>query len=84
MRKFYFLEVQDMDRPFLSRPPDSGTFRSFYYLKDEPADFCRENGPPAFGDKIDLTERIAHYLDTGKQRRSRPQRQKGTSCRRCQ
>ena len=54
-----------MDRPFLSRPPDSRTFRSFYYLKDELTDFCRENGLPASGGKIDLTERVAHYLDTG-------------------
>ena len=28
-------------------------------------DFCRENGLPASGGKIELTERIAHFLDTG-------------------
>lgn len=54
-----------MERPILSKQLDSRTFRSFYYLKEELVSFCRENGLPVTGGKIDLTNRIAHYLDTG-------------------
>lgn len=54
-----------MERPVLDRRLDSETFRSFYYLKEELARFCRENGLPVSGGKAELTERIARYLDTG-------------------
>lgn len=49
----------------LSREMNSETFLSFYYLKKELVDFCRKNGLPTSGRKIELTERIAHFLDTG-------------------
>jgi hypothetical protein len=52
-------------RPNLDRNLDSKTFRDFYYLKEELMDFCRQNGLPASGGKIELTDRIAHFLDTG-------------------
>ena len=42
------------------------TFRNFYYLKQELVDFCRENALPVSGGKIELTDRIACFLDTGK------------------
>ena len=54
------------ERPKLNKEPDAATFRSFYYLKQELADFCKENGLPASGSKIELTDRIAYFLDTGK------------------
>jgi hypothetical protein len=54
-----------MNRPTLSKCLDSKTFRDFYYLKEELVSFCRENGLPTVGRKIDLTNRIAYYLDTG-------------------
>ena len=54
-----------MERPPLTKQLDSETFRRFYYLKTELMDFCRENGLPASGGKIELTERIARFLDTG-------------------
>lgn len=54
-----------MERPILNKQLDSRTFRSFYYLKEELVSFCRENGLPITGGKIDITNRIAHYLDTG-------------------
>ncbi len=54
------------DRPNLNKELDSKTFLSFYYLKEELIDFCRENNLPVSGGKIELTERIAYYLDTGK------------------
>ena len=52
-------------RPELNSVPDSGTFRNFYYLKAELADFCREKGLPVSGGKAELTERIARFIDTG-------------------
>lgn len=54
-----------MERPELSRHLDSKTFREFYYLKEDLVAFCRENSLPASGGKIEITDRIAHFLDTG-------------------
>ena len=54
-----------MERPDLDKSLDSKTFRDFYYLKEELVAFCRENGLPVSGGKLELTERIAHFLDTG-------------------
>lgn len=54
------------ERPHLNKDLDGKTFRSFYYLKEELVEFCRENGLPVSGGKIELTERIAYFLDTGK------------------
>ena len=52
------------ERPNLNKELDAITFRSFYYLKQELADFCKENGLPASGSKAELTDRIAYFLDT--------------------
>ena len=54
------------DRPNLNKQLDGKTFRSYYYLKEELVHFCRENGLPVSGGKIELTDRIAYFLDTGK------------------
>lgn len=54
-----------IERPALDKNLDSRLFRDFYYLKEELVDFCRENGLPVSGGKIELTDRIAHFLDTG-------------------
>ena len=53
------------DRPELCKDMDSTVFRDYYYLKEEMVAFCRENGLPVSGGKLELTERIAHFLDTG-------------------
>lgn len=53
-------------RPTLTKDLDANTFRNFYYLKEELVAFCKENNLPASGGKIDITDRIAHYLETGK------------------
>ena len=53
------------ERPELNKKLDTATFRSFYYLKRELVDFCRENGLPTSGSKAELTDRIAYFLDTG-------------------
>ena len=42
------------------------TFRSYYFLKEELLDFCRKEKLPTSGGKLELIERIAYYLDTGK------------------
>ena len=54
------------ERPELSTDLDGNTFRNYYYLKEELVDFCRKNGLPTSGGKIELTERIVCFLDTGK------------------
>lgn len=54
-----------MTRPILNKNLDSKTFRSFYFLKEELVDFCRKNGLPTSGGKVEITDRIAHFLDTG-------------------
>lgn len=53
------------ERPVLDKHLDGNTFRSFYYLKEELTDFCRKHGLSASGGKVEITDRIAHYLDTG-------------------
>jgi len=53
------------DRPNLDKSIDSTTFQSYYYLKEELIQFCRQEGLQATGGKADLTKRISHYLDTG-------------------
>lgn len=54
-----------MERPDLNRDLDSKTFRDFYYLKEELVDFCRKYGLPVSGGEVEITDRIAHFLDTG-------------------
>lgn len=54
------------ERPDLTKKLDGETFRTFYYLKEELVDFCRENNLPVSGGKVELTDRIACFLDTGK------------------
>ena len=53
------------ERPDLSIKLDSKTFKEYYYLKDELIDFCRKNNLQTTGGKIELTERIAKFLNTG-------------------
>lgn len=54
------------ERPNLEKQIDEKTFRDFYYLKEELVNFCRTNGLPASGGKIEITDRIAYFLGTGK------------------
>ena len=53
------------ERPALSSKLSSKIFRKYYYLKEELAEFCRDNNLPASGGKTEITERIACFLDTG-------------------
>ena len=53
------------ERPNLDIKLDSKTFKEYYYLKEELIDFCRKNNLQTTGGKIELTERIVKFLDTG-------------------
>ena len=64
------------ERPKLNKKLDAATFRSFYYLKQELADFCKENGLPTSGSKSKLADRIAYFLDTVKVQ----EQARGNSC----
>ncbi|MBD5459134.1 MAG: hypothetical protein HDR27_11260 [Lachnospiraceae bacterium] len=68
-----------LERPVLDKNLDSKTFRDFYYLKEELVSFCRENGLPASGGKIEITDRIAYFLDTGKVLPASTTRKKATT-----
>ena len=54
-----------MDRPELNKNLDSKEFKEYYYLKEELIDFCRKNSLQTTGGKLELTERIEKFLDTG-------------------
>lgn len=54
------------ERPALDNNLDSKTFKEYYYLKEELIAFCRKNNLQITGGKLELTERIANFLDTGK------------------
>ena len=53
-------------RPDLDLKLDSKTFKEYYYLKEELIAFCRKNDLQTTGSKLELTERITEFLDTGK------------------
>lgn len=59
-------EVRMSERPKLDNNLDVNTFKEYYYLKEELIDFCRKNDLQITGGKLELTERIANFLDTGK------------------
>jgi len=61
----FICEQKMTERPDLNRDMDSGTFRNYYYLKEELVLFCKQEGLQASGGKKDLAQRISHYLDTG-------------------
>ena len=52
-------------RPELEIGLDADTFLNYYYLKEELVDFCRENGLPVSGGKLELTQQIESFLRTG-------------------
>lgn len=57
-------------RPILNKHLDSQIFREYYYLKDELVTFCKTEGLSLSGGKIELTDRIAHFLDIGEKKKS--------------
>ncbi|MEM1436173.1 MAG: DUF6434 domain-containing protein [Pseudomonadota bacterium] len=57
------------ERPALDAIGSGTDLKRWYWLKAELETFARANGLPAAGQKPELTERIAHWLDTGEVRR---------------
>ena len=66
------------ERPELKIGLKGETFRNFYYLKEELVDFCRKNNLPTSGGKLELTDRIATFLDIGNVMISRKVSKKST------
>lgn len=52
-------------RPNLNQELSPTTFRTYYWLKEELVAFCREHQLSTAGSKIDLTNRIAYFLEHG-------------------
>lgn len=52
-------------RPDLENNLDGKTLKEYYYLKEELIAFCKKNDLQTTGGKLELTERIANFLDTG-------------------
>lgn len=53
-------------RPILNKDLSPTDFKAFYWLKAELQAFCKEVGLKRTGSKIDITDRIAFFLRTGK------------------
>lgn len=49
-------------RPDLNKQLDGNTFRSYYFLKEELVGFCRKNGLPVTGGKIELTDSASYQV----------------------
>ncbi|PID99510.1 cytoplasmic protein [Candidatus Saccharibacteria bacterium] len=63
-------------RPVLDQKISVQDFKDFYWLKDELIEFCRKNGISYVGGKIEITNRIIEYLETGKITKPQTTRQK--------
>ncbi|SOD99168.1 DUF6434 domain-containing protein [Spirosoma fluviale] len=53
-------------RPPLTRATPVNDFLDYYWLKEELIDFCARHGLKTSGGKIEITGRIAHFLQTGR------------------
>ena len=53
-------------RPNLTKKISIKDFKDFYWLKSELINFCREIEISSSGGKIEITNRILEYLETGK------------------
>lgn len=56
-------------RPNLTDTLDDKTFLKFYYLKEELIQFCKNYDLQTTGSKVELTNRIAHFLKTGEKQK---------------
>ncbi len=52
-------------RPKLTKDISVDSFNDFYWLKEELQSFCRKNGISASGSKIEISNRIETFLQTG-------------------
>ena len=53
------------ERPPLDSNLSPEAFRDFYWLKAELQQFCREAGLRMSGGKVEISDRIAHFLEKG-------------------
>lgn len=53
-------------RPELNKNISLKDFKDFYWLKEELVSFCKEIGINSSGGKIEISNRIIHFLETGK------------------
>ena len=58
-----------MLRPNLTKDISGQSFKNFYWLKEELQAFCRENGISASGSKIEISDRIETFLQTGEMKK---------------
>ncbi len=65
-----------MDKPILDKDILLEDFKDFYWLKKELVHFCRTIGISSTGGKIEITNRIIEYLETGKITKPKTTRQK--------
>jgi len=54
------------ERPNLNKETNIKDFKDFYWLKSELMNFCRKIGISSSGGKIEITNRISEYLETGR------------------
>ncbi|MCX6180651.1 MAG: DUF6434 domain-containing protein [Bacteroidetes bacterium] len=67
------------NRPTLDRDISLADFNDFYWLKEELVDFCKRIGISTSGGKIEISDRIRHYILTGKTDRIEPAKSKAKS-----
>lgn len=67
-------------RPNVTKEINVEQFRNYYWLKEELQTFCREQEMSATGSKIELTERIAHFLQTGERQKSLRKKARKKAC----
>ncbi|MFD1412470.1 DUF6434 domain-containing protein [Oceanobacillus jeddahense] len=60
-----------MKKQAIGKHLDVNTFRNHYYLKEELITFCKQENMQSTGSKEELTNRIAHYLETGEKLRTK-------------
>src|SRR5690554_6931278 len=65
-----------MNRPNLDKSISLDDFNDFYWLKEELVDFCKRVGISTSGSKIQISDRIRHYILTGKTDRIEPKKSK--------
>jgi len=66
-------------RPDLDTNISVEDFTDFYWLKAELISFCKREGLPLSGSKIEITTRITTFLKTGKKAFPKPKKSKPTS-----
>ena len=74
------MNTEKTNRPELSKSLTAETFAEYYWLKAELVSFCRDAGINTSGGKIDISNRIIKFLETGSvQKKSRSKGNRSTS-----